>query len=136
MPILTGKCLCGNVFYQSNSEPAFTANCHCTDCRAATGAAYSTICFIKADQLTIEGDTQCFEHLSDRGHTMTKHFCPNCGSQLFGENSAREGMIGIRAGTIDQTDLVQPARNVYVSSKIPSTLIDPNLPASDRMPES
>ena len=45
-------------------------------------------------------------------------------------------MIGIRAGTIDQTDLVQPARNVYVSSKIPSTPIDPNLPASDRMPES
>ena len=62
--------------------------------------------------------------------------CPNCGSQLFVENSAREGMIGIRAGTIDQTDLIQPARNVYVSSKIPSTLIDLNLPASNRMPES
>ena len=136
MPLFTGKCLCGNVFYQPDCEPAFTANCHCTNCRDATGAAYSTIWFIKADQLTIEDDTQCFEHLSDRGHEMTKHFWPNCGSQLFGENSAREGMIGIRAGTIDPTDLVQPARNVDVSSKISSTLIGPNLPASNLMPES
>lgn len=136
MSLLSGRCLCGNISYHSDTEPAFTANCHCTDCRAATGAAYSTICFIKSDQLTIKGQTKTFQHPSDRNHTMTKHFCPNCGSQLFGENTAREGMIGIRAGTIDQTDLVKPARNVYVSSKIPSTLIDPNLPASDQMPEN
>ena len=134
--MLSGRCLCGNISYLSDSEPVFTTNCHCTDCRAATGAAYSTICFIKSDLVTINGETKTFQHLSDRGHTMPIHFCPNCGSQLFGENTARAGMIGIRAGTIKQTDLVEPARNVYISSKISSTLIDHSLPAFNHGPEN
>ena len=136
MDFFSGRCVCGNISYNSASNPSFTVNCHCTDCRAATGAAYSTICFVKADKLTIKGKTKTYRHLSDRGHTMTKHFCPNCGSQLFGENTAREGMIGIRAGTIEQVDKINPQRNVYVSSSIPSTLIAPNLPTSDRMPDN
>ncbi|MBM10241.1 MAG: hypothetical protein CMF69_11880 [Magnetovibrio sp.] len=136
MSFISGKCLCGNISYQSFAEPEFTANCHCTDCRAATGAVYSTICFIKADQLTINGKTKTFQHLSDRGNTMTKHFCPTCGSQLFGENTARNGMIGIRAGSIDQIDKIKPSRQVYISSRIPSTPIDSELPVSHRMPEN
>jgi len=136
MVTFSGKCLCGSVSYESDSEPAFTANCHCADCRAATGAAYSTISFFQAGDLKIEGETKTYGHIADSGNKMTKHFCPNCGSQLFGENSAREGVIGIRAGTIDQTELVKPARNVYVSSKIPSTPLDPDLPASEKMPAS
>ena len=54
MVTFSGKCLCGSVSYESDSEPAFTANCHCADCRAATGAAYSTISFFQAGDLKIE----------------------------------------------------------------------------------
>jgi hypothetical protein len=135
MAVISGKCLCGAVTYEADVEPMVTANCHCTDCRGATGAAYSTISFFKSADVTISGETKTYEHTADSGHHMTKHFCPNCGSQLFGVNSAREGMIGIRAGTIEQTDLVKPARNVYVSSKIASTPLDLELPASEKMPE-
>jgi len=136
MAKITGHCLCGAVSYESDAEPMFTANCHCSDCRAATGSTYTTLSFFKADDVRITGETASYQHQADSGNTMTKRFCPNCGSPLFGENSGREGMISVRAGTIDQVELVKPARNVYVSSKIPSTPLDPDLPASAKMPEA
>ncbi|MBT6096730.1 MAG: GFA family protein [Rhodospirillaceae bacterium] len=136
MATISGKCLCGGISYESDNEPMFTANCHCSDCRAATGAAYSTLSFFKSDDVKISGETKSYQHVADSGSQMIKRFCPNCGSQLFGENSAREGMISVRAGTIDQVEMVKPARNVYCGSKIPSTPLDPELPASEKMPEA
>lgn len=134
MSKLSGHCHCGAVSFECEAEPAFTVNCHCTDCRAFTGAAYATLLFVPKDKLTVSGATRHYVHTSDRGSTMTKRFCPTCGSQLFSENSAREGMIGLRAGSLDQPDAVKPQRNLFVSSKIPSTPLDPELPCFERMP--
>jgi hypothetical protein len=103
------------------------ANCHCSDCRAATGAAYGTLVFVGADALKVSGSPKVFKHTADSGADMEKHFCQDCGSQLFGKNSNRANMVSLRAGVLDQTDIIKPAVNVYVSSKIPSTPIDPDL---------
>ena len=134
MPTLSGKCLCGAVTYSTDAEPMMTANCHCTDCRTATGAAYATMAFVKRDNVQISGELKSFEHAADSGSTMVKQFCPNCGSQMFTANSARDGVVGIRVGSIQQTDAVKPAFNVFCSSKIASTPLDPALPAHDKMP--
>ena len=135
MATISGHCLCGAISYEADVEPMFTANCHCTDCRAATGSAYATLSFFKEDDLRISGEPKSYEHTADSGNQMTKFFCPNCGSQIFGASSGRPGMKSVRSGTIDQCDLVKPAVNVYVSSKIPSTPLDPEIPAAEKMPQ-
>ncbi|MEQ8652573.1 MAG: GFA family protein [Kiloniellales bacterium] len=134
MTKLSGHCLCGAVSYETEAEPAMIINCHCTDCRRLTGAAYATLLFVPKDEVKISGATKSYQHSSDRGSTMTKSFCPTCGSQLFSENSAREGMVGLRAGNMDQPEQVKPQRSIFVDSKIPSTPLDPDLPSSGRMP--
>ncbi len=134
MPKLSGKCLCGNIAFSADTEIKRMANCHCRDCRAATGAAYATLLIVEAAAVAVEGTPKIFKHKADSGADMEKHFCPDCGSQLFGRNSNRPDMITIRAGGVDQTDLVKPAINVFLSSKIPSTPIDPDLKGFDRMP--
>ncbi|MBT5266829.1 MAG: GFA family protein [Rhodospirillaceae bacterium] len=134
MAVLSGKCLCGEISYETDAEPAVVANCHCTDCRAATGAAYATLMFVPRDKVTIRGETKTFTHASESGSTMTKHFCPTCGSPMFTENTAREGVLGLRGGNVEQTDKVKPMRNVFLSSKIPSTPLDPDLPGDQKMP--
>lgn len=134
MTKITGKCLCGNVSFSADTDIKLMANCHCSDCRAATGAAYGTLVFVEADALHVNGTPKVFKHTADSGADMEKHFCPDCGSQLFGKNSNRPGAVSLRAGVLDQTDLIKPAVNVYMSSKIPSTPIDPDLKAFDKMP--
>jgi hypothetical protein len=134
MTKISGKCLCGAVSFNGDVDIKMMANCHCKDCRAATGAAYGTLVFIDPNEIDISGEPKIFKHTADSGANMEKHFCPNCGSQMFGKNSNRPGMISIRAGILDQTDVVKPAVNVYMQSRIASTPIDPNLKAFERMP--
>ncbi|MEL0112893.1 MAG: GFA family protein [Rickettsiales bacterium] len=134
MPKLTGKCLCGKVSFSADTEIKMMANCHCSDCRAATGAAYGTLVFVDEAALSISGTPKVFKHKSDSGSDMEKLFCPDCGSQMFGRNSNRPGVVSVRAGVLDQSDLVKPAVNVYLSSKIPSTPVDPELKGFDKMP--
>ncbi len=135
MPELSGKCLCGNIAFTADTDIKMMANCHCSDCRAATGAAFGTLLFVDEAALEVKGAPKVFKHVADSGASMEKHFCPDCGSQLFGKNSNRPNTVSLRAGVIDQTDLVKPAVNVYLSSRIASTPIDPDIKGFAKMPE-
>lgn len=134
MTKLTGSCLCGDISFSADGEVPVMANCHCTDCRQSTGSAFATLMFMKQDDVTVTGTPKTFEHSSDRGSTMTKHFCGNCGTPLFTQNSAREGMLGLRAGLINEQAEFTAKANVYASSKMSATILDDSIPAFDKMP--
>ncbi len=134
MAKLSGKCLCGNIAFTADTDIKLMANCHCSDCRAATGAAYGTLLFVDEAALEVKGAPKVFKHVADSGANMEKHFCPDCGSQMFGKNSNRPNTVSVRAGVVDQTELVRPAVNVYLSSRIASTPIDPDLKGFAKMP--
>lgn len=134
MTQISGSCLCGQVKYSGDTEIAGVINCHCDDCRRASGAAYLTNVFVPEADMTVEGKTMEFTHKSDRGSDMTKVNCANCGSPVFGRNSAREGVMVLRAGTLDQKDLITPGANVFAMSAVPSTPIDPDLKTFPGMP--
>ena len=134
MSLFSGKCLCGLVSYMCYSKPNAIFNCHCNDCRRATGSVFGTNLFVPENKLEIQGKVSSFTHTSDSGSTMTKLFCPNCGSLLFGKNSAKPNVMSIRAGTVEQVEIIKPMINVFMSSKIPSTPIDETLKQAPGMP--
>ena len=134
MSVFSGKCLCGNVSYQCHSEPKAIFNCHCEDCRRATGSVFGTNLFVPENEVEISGEVSSYSHISDSGSTMTKRFCPNCGSLLFGSNSAKPNVVSIRAGTVDQLALIKPQINLFMDKKVPSTSIDENLKQASGMP--
>jgi len=134
MTKLSGRCLCGDVNYSAEGEIMFQANCHCTDCRQSSGSAFATLVFMKEDEIKVTGNLKTFDHIVDSGNMLTKHFCPKCGSQMFTGNEARENVLGIRAGTLDDHSEVKPQFNVYAGSKMGCTYLDPAIPAFDKMP--
>lgn len=134
MTHISGGCLCGQVRYEGDTEIKGIINCHCDDCRKASGAPYLINVFVVEADLTFKGETMEYQHKSDRGTDMTKLNCANCGSPVFGRNSAREGIAVIRAGTIDQKDLITPKITVFAESKIPSTPMDVENKSFARMP--
>ncbi|MEP3631500.1 MAG: GFA family protein [Shimia thalassica] len=134
MTKLTGECLCGAVSFEADGEVPVMANCHCTACRQSTGSAFATLMFMKEGDVKITGTPKTFQHESDAGSVMTKHFCDKCGTPLFTQNSTREGMLGLRAGVIHEHEEFAPKVNVYVSSKMKATLLDDALPAFEKMP--
>lgn len=134
MPKLTGNCLCGAVSFEADGDIAMQGNCHCTDCQQISGSAFATLLFVKDADIKITGETKRFEHKVDSGNTLTKDFCPNCGSQMFGGNVGRPGMTVIKAGSVNEKDHINPQFNVYAGSKLPCTILDDNIPAFDKMP--
>ncbi len=115
----TGSCLCGEVKYKIEGEPLRVAQCHCDDCRKATGSAFATNIFVKAENLSLlQGDTNSFEHVADSGNVMVKEFCGSCGSQLFGHGSGRPGLKTVKIGSIDDIGSIQPEVEVFTSSAL------------------
>jgi len=133
-PKLSGHCLCGAVSFTAHALPISTVNCHCADCRRATGAVYGTVLYFRRSDVSAKGILGSYSHRSDRGTEVVKKFCPTCGSQLFACAAAWPDLIGVRAGCIDQPQAVRPERNVFRASSLDSTPIDPALPEFQGMP--
>ncbi|MEM1288327.1 MAG: GFA family protein [Pseudomonadota bacterium] len=130
-----GGCLCGTVRYEVTSEPVNMWNCHCADCRKVTGARYATNVFVKVDDLKVTaGKTATFRHLADSGNTMTKEYCPECGSQLFNSSSGRAALKVVRAGSIDDPSFVKPRANIFAANALPGAAGGDGIPTFDRMP--
>ncbi len=134
MTNLSGQCLCGEVSYSGDTEIKMIINCHCHDCQQATGSVHGSLVFVEEAGITVKGSPSEFKHPADSGNTLTKVFCGNCGSQVIGRNSGRAGVIGLRAGTLDQKELIQPSINVYCSRALDSTPIDPETKQFEKMP--
>ena len=90
--------------------------------------------FFYKNNVKIISELSIFKHISDSGSTMTKFFCPCCGSLMFGKNSLKKNIISIRAGTVDQINKIKPTINIFMDSKVPSTIIDTKLKQNNRMP--
>ena len=131
---ITGHCLCGQVTYKAEADPVFAAHCHCDDCRQNTGSDYAALVFVPTESLTWQGETRSYTHTADSGSIMTKHFCPQCGSQLFGTNSAKNDRIHIKVGTLDDASWYKPWYNVFASRRLPSTPVNSDVPDADTMP--
>ena len=120
MTEFTGGCLCEAIRYEVKGDLIRTLNCHCDDCRRATGSIFGTYVFVnESDVKILKRAPKTFEHPNDAGVTMTKQFCGNCGTHLFGKGSRAGGMIHIKVGTIDDASFVRPEMDLFVSKKLP-----------------
>jgi hypothetical protein len=97
-------------------------------CKKATSTSFATLVYYKEDNFEkINGKTSIYEYASDRGNTLIKEFCKNCGSLLYGTNTGRPGIRSIYVGCLDDASFVEPKWNVYISRQLPFISIDKNL---------
>ena len=130
----TGQCLCGDVKYKISSPPVRMGQCHCDDCRRSSGTGHASNAFFKKDDVQIEGKTSQYDSNTDTGSIITRHFCPKCGSRLFGENSAATAIIGVTAGTLNDSHWFKANAIVYNKRKPKWDVMDESIPTFDEMP--
>lgn len=130
----TGGCLCGAVRFTTNAEPVFTGNCHCKDCQRSTGGPFTPAMFFTEHAVTVSGVTSSYRSLADSGKYIERCFCPTCGSQLFSKLEMLPGMLGVKAGTLDDSALYNPAVDIYVASAPHWDYMNPGLPKFAKAP--
>ena len=130
----SGGCLCGAVRYQIDAEPIFSGHCHCIDCQKVTGTGHISVVAVPSDGLKVTGETTTYAVTADSGHPYIRHFCPKCGSVVFGEPTSMPGVNTVPAGTLDDTTLFVPQMVVYTKSRPAWDRIDSGLPEFEAMP--
>jgi hypothetical protein len=54
-----------------------------------------------SDAVAMRGKLSEFSYSSDKGSEVTKAFCANCGSPIFGKNTRIPGHLTLTLGTMD-----------------------------------
>ena len=122
---LNGKCLCGAVHYAVADEFVYAANCHCSNCRRATGSAFKPFAGIPRDKLSItKGDEDLMTFGEETSHDA---HCRRCGSLLY--SVVRDGAyVHVAMGTLVDDPSIRPTKHIFVGSKAPWFTITDNLP--------
>ncbi len=99
-------------------EPARVSICHCRACQKRTGSAFGVQARFHREQITkIIGRSAQFERVGDEGNTLTFHFCPDCGSTPYWEQSGFPEFVVIAVGSFADSDFHAPRRAIYESRK-------------------
>ena len=122
---LTGGCLCGGTRYVVSSRPYGLGNCHCVDCRRASGAPFVTWGSVPAkDVRIVSGEPR---KIGFAGRVRTFASC--CGTPLFFEEQPDAGELDLAIATLDAPHEFPPVKNIWVEDKLPWVQLDPAIPS-------
>lgn len=94
-------CLCGKIRMKTEGKPFRVGLCHCLDCRKHHGTLFHASAVFPEASVTITGETQDYNG---------RHFCPVCGSSVFGRSGDE---IEVLLGAIDTPDVFQPTYELW-----------------------
>ncbi|CAH0991962.1 hypothetical protein SIN8267_02077 [Sinobacterium norvegicum] len=113
-----GRCLCGQVHYQINPAAVLSVHhCHCRDCQRASGSGFATIALLTSHDFILTGGTpKQYQSPGTSGATITRSFCGDCGSPLYSQSSLLDGLVLIKAGSLDDSDWLTLTSSFWGSS--------------------
>lgn len=129
-----GRCLCGACSYEIDGAPIIVAQCHCLDCQRLSGSGHTTGLMFPEAAVRIAGTPKIYELTSEAGNIVTRLFCGDCGSPLFGRNTGMPGFMTVTAGTLDSSDDLRPQVSVFRRSLRSWDSVDPGIPSFDAQP--
>jgi hypothetical protein len=122
---IEGGCRCGRVRYRATVDrfPNVYA-CHCRDCQTWSGSAFSVQFILPEDQLSVTGEPALYELTSPQNdRTSRQRACPVCFTRVYNTNSARPGLAGVRAGTLDRSDEAKIVAHIWTGRKMDGIVI-------------
>jgi hypothetical protein len=126
--VLSGKCECGAVRYRVEDAFLYAANCHCSNCRAATGSAFKAFAGIERDKLKLTDGLDSLLVFGEDDLNNTR--CGVCGSLLF--SVVRDGAyVHVALGSLVDAPSIRPTEHIFVGSKAPWFEITDDLPQSE-----
>jgi hypothetical protein len=128
---LAGRCLCGAIEYAVEDDFRYALNCHCSQCRRATGSAFKPFAGIERAKLTlVRGADAVLRYGDERTHDVR---CKACGALLY--SVVRDGaFVHVALGTLADAPTIRPTAHIFVGSKAPWFEITDALPQHEEFP--
>ncbi len=126
-----GRCRCGAVSYHCQGDPLDVRICHCRDCQYASGGPFAVVAYFPAAACEVSGETSAFAVEGSSGMTVTRRFCPRCGTPLFSALAELPELLFVKVGTLDHPEGVRPSGHIWCASMLPWAAVEDGL---ERLP--
>ncbi|MGH6896945.1 MAG: GFA family protein [Geminicoccaceae bacterium] len=124
--MLAGRCSCGRLHYSVEDGFVYAGYCHCSQCRALSGAAFTAFAGIEKAKLKVTKGAEDIAIFEKNPDDMV-NFCRLCGSVLF--SVVRDGtFVHVTMGTLADDPAIRPTFHIFVGSKAPWHEITDALP--------
>lgn len=107
----TGRCLCGDIRFETEATPQGASVCHCSQCRRMSGHLWSSA-YVPEASLAISGPVAWYE----ASPSAKRGFCPRCGSFLFWK-AHDEDTISFSLGALDAPTGLTLEKHIFVADK-------------------
>lgn len=107
--------------YEISGDLIATAVCHCDHCQRQGGSAFSVNLVVHESQLTISGALNTYDETGEHDDSVyvRRRFCGSCGSPIVSELVHTEGVVAVKAGTLDDRSGVRPTVEVWCVDRQP-----------------
>jgi len=112
----TGRCLCGSVRFEVDTEQWMSVSCHCRDCQYIAGGHPAVAVPMPLASLKLTGTISEYRSKADSGIEVRRVFCPTCGTHLYSGNSSNPDYVAIKLGTLDDADGLAPMIHIWTAS--------------------
>jgi hypothetical protein len=114
MTYYSGSCLCQKVRYKISAAPISQGICYCRQCQKSGGMCGSPLMVFSTESFDCTQETLSFyKTMSDRGATVTRHFCSGCGSAIFSQIADIKAIVTVKASTLDNPGHFAPEYLVW-----------------------
>jgi len=87
------------------AEPTRVGLCHSLDCRKHSGTPFFAAAIFPAEAVTITGERRDYKN---------RHFCPTCGSSVFGRSRDE---VDLHLGALDPPDQFTPTYELWTGRR-------------------
>ncbi len=135
MNVISGGCQCGAVRYSLECDQVKVYACHCFECQKQSASAFGLSVPLRASDLNIEGPIKMYSRPAESGAQTNCWFCSECGSRLYHQSASYSDQVTLKAGTLDDTTVLEPVAHLWVKRKQPWVLLSDNVATFEEQPE-
>ena len=120
--------MCGGVRYRLHAEPIELSDCHCLDCRRASGAPFVTWGTVsKEDIELLSGELRKVSHAG-----RLRSFAACCGTPLFFQDDEASASIDVTIASLDEPRSYTPEVAIWTEDRLPWVELNPERKAFRR----
>jgi len=127
---IEGGCLCGGVRYRLREPPMRVCDCHCIDCRRASGAPFTTWGVMKRGMTEVLSGEVKKVLFADR----IRMFAACCGTQLYFLDDEGSETIDVTIASLDHPGPFAPTFSVWTEDCLPWIHLDASRPSFKQRP--
>jgi hypothetical protein len=131
----TGRCACGAVTFEFDTDPDFIAMCPCLDCKKASGGEAAVWFAVpESDFALLTGEPEAFGYVADSGKTLDRMVCPTCFARLYTANlESFPATVFVQLGSLTDPAGIAPKLEMFIKRRLPWA-VPLDMPQFEAMP--